>query len=506
MRLALIFMLCVAPCFGQGVVQLQGGASSFSGNGGGLVIYGPNSETHFSAGVINNHFAYSAAENFMFHDWEIGVGDNQFAITGGQFYLSAPVRGISLTRKRPYACRNDVRIPTARRVAIAGYTGKRCRGDSLYVFAGAVGSVVSSPFFYGIQQAHLGAGLGYKRELTRHFTVGTIQAWTRLKRTSLEEADFKTNHFEIKGQGGWLENNLQLSGNASAAWNHLGMNAGRSTYVFSTQQPGFVIPVSRITVNNFGVFGGYSHFSGSASVFQSNLNTGESLNLGARFGWFQVQASKYNSGKTSSKLLTITEHSMHWSLSQYITRSNGSTSVNFGAGYVSNRFTAQVGYNVLYFPLLPQAQAFQKVLSVTLGFRFKSTSLSATTVVNPQAKNQWQVGGDDYASTPLRMPAIPGASNDARRLPSRSHGGRYCFEFYVVDSDGNPIDGANLIVGQDSVFTNSQGRASSRQKHKTMPLRVDLDNFIAPEQFEIVDAPQTAEAGQPVKIIVKRKP
>jgi len=75
-----------------------------------------------------------------------------------------------------------------------------------------------------------------------------------------------------------------------------------------------------------------------------------------------------------------------------------------------------------------------------------------------------------------------------------------------VDSDGNPIDGANLIVGQDSVFTNSQGRASSRQKHKTMPLRVDLDNFIAPEQFEIVDAPQTAEAGQPVKIIVKRKP
>src|SRR5216684_2190345 len=95
-RLVLILALLTTPCFGQGVVQLSGGASNFIGNGGSVVLYGPNGETHFSAGVIGGHFAYNAAENFMLRNWEVGVGDNQFTVTGGQISLVAPVRGISL--------------------------------------------------------------------------------------------------------------------------------------------------------------------------------------------------------------------------------------------------------------------------------------------------------------------------------------------------------------------------------------------------------------------------
>src|SRR5207302_5628963 len=141
MRLALIFALLTTPCFGQGVVQLQGGASNFIGNGGGFVVYGPNGETHFSAGVINHHFAYSTAENFMFRDWEVDVGDNQFAISGGQMSLNTPIRGISLTRKRPFACHDEVQKEAGRSLSAVGYLGKRCLGDQLYIFAGAVGQV-----------------------------------------------------------------------------------------------------------------------------------------------------------------------------------------------------------------------------------------------------------------------------------------------------------------------------------------------------------------------------
>jgi len=65
MRAVLIFVLCAAPCFGQGVVQLQGGVSSFSGDGGGFVIFGPNAETHFSSGIINNRFATTQQKTFL---------------------------------------------------------------------------------------------------------------------------------------------------------------------------------------------------------------------------------------------------------------------------------------------------------------------------------------------------------------------------------------------------------------------------------------------------------
>jgi hypothetical protein len=502
--LTLALLLFGTPSFAQSVAQVSGGASNYIGNGGSVVLYGPNGETHFSAGVINGHFTYNAAENFMLREWEVGVGDDQFAITSGQMSLNAPVRGISLTRKRPYACHDDVRTPaTAGRVGLVGYVGQRCRGDELRVFAGAVGQAFSSPFFFGIQKTHVGAGFGYKRELTRHLTVGTIQA-VAARRTSLEEADYKRGHFEIHGQGGWLENNLQLNGSASASWLHFGAVAGRSTYIFSKQlvQIGPVLP-DRVTVNNFGVYGGYSRFSGSASRFQSNLNTGKSFSVGTRFGFLQVQASNYISGKASSKLLTFTEHSLHWSLSQYITRSSGTTNFNFGVGYSSNRLNFQAGYSVLYFPAL--SQPFQKVLSITVGFRLRGVSINTGTIVQPNGRNQWVVGGDDYLQTRMRVPSMPGAtSHDMRWLPSTGHGGKYTVEGTVVDDKGAPVEGAGIVVGNDTVFTDSCGHFSIREKHKDSSIVVNSDNFMTGE-WDVVSAPPSAHTGEPAKIVVRRK-
>src|SRR5712692_4847265 len=122
MRAVLIFVLCAAPCFGQGVVQLQGGGSSFEGNGGGITLFGRNSETHFSAGVLNGRFAYGASEEFEFHGWDVTGGDKQFALTSGQMYLSTPVRGVSAFRRRPFACKDIVKT-TGR---LLGYLGQHC--------------------------------------------------------------------------------------------------------------------------------------------------------------------------------------------------------------------------------------------------------------------------------------------------------------------------------------------------------------------------------------------
>ena len=494
MRLAIIFALLAAPCYGQGVVQLEAGASNFIGNGGGAVLYGKNGETHLSAGVINGRFVYSASEEFAFHGWDVTAGDSQFTVTGGQFSLNTPIRGVSLVRKN-IACKQ------VKKEGPIGYVGQRCHPDQLSIFVGAVGELYSSPYFFGINRTHLGAGFGYKRELTRHISVGTIQAIAGSKRTSLEEAGYKTNHFELHGQAGWLENNPEISGSASASWNHFGVNAGRSTYIFNVQPVGPALPASQVTVNNLGVYAGWSRFSGSASFFQSNLNTGQSYSVGTRFSFLQIQAGDYVSGRVSSKLLTFTEHTLHWSLSQYLTRSNGTTNFNFGGGYQSNRFNVQAGYSVLYFPAL--RQPFQKVLSISVGFRFRSASFSTGTVVQPNGKNQWAVSGDDYLQTKLTMPSV-GDGPAVRMLVQNGHGGKFTMQGLVVDERGEPVEGAAVTVSNDVVYTGTLGTFSIRQKKNTATVIVNPDSFMSGD-WEVVTVPAVIRAGELVKIIVRRR-
>jgi hypothetical protein len=189
-------------------------------------------------------------------------------------------------------------------------------------------------------------------------------------------------------------------------------------------------------------------FSGSTSFFQSNLNNGQLYGVGTRFSFLQIQAGDYVSGRQSSRLLTFTEHTMHWSLPLYLTRSNGTTNFNFGGGYQSNRFKVQAGYSVLYFPAL--RQPFQKILSISVGFRFHSAAFSTGTVIQPNGKNQWAVSGDDYLQTKLAMPSA-GDGPAVRMLVQNGHGGKFQMQGLVVDEHGEPVEGAAITVGNDIV-------------------------------------------------------
>ena len=133
-------------------------------------------------------------------------------------------------------------------------------------------------------------------------------------------------------------------------------------------------------------------------------------------------------------------------------------------------------------------------------------SINTQTIAQPNGRNLWQIGGDDYLQTKMHVPAIGTGEANSRSLPSMGHGGKYCYEIVVTDETGNPVEGASLVLGKDSIFTDSQGRTSIREKQKTMPLRVDLDNFMLPGTWEIVSAPVEAKPGEPVRIVVKRKP
>lgn len=513
-RFLILALFASVTCAAQTVAEFDGGLSNFQGSGAGAVLYSSSGETRFAGGLVGGRFVYNASQRTEIRGWSLDVGDTSFSVSGGQLSLSVPIRGVAAIREKKHS--------------------------RFEVFTGAIGQITSSPFAFGIEQAHLGGGLAYKQDVGAGLTLGTIQAATALQKTSLGEFDFKPScgkgpqpplagagvsalsncwwkqHFEFRGQGGVLSNNRQISGDAEMVCRHFNATGSRAEYIF-TPQPGTAAftPVStqliqRVTVNSGSVYAGASLLSGGASIFQSNLSTGKNYSVNSTLGWLQVSASTFTShstrfGKQSGSLLSVSERlGLHLSLQEYASKNGGQWNYNAGFSYNGNKLSATVGYSILYFPALPSAP-FQKVLSVTIGFHFRAANLSVGTIALPTGKTNWTVSGGDYVSTPLRLPVIPGAVKaDVRSLPSAGHGGKFVISGQVVDDQGSPVSGACINIGTDTVYTNSQGVFSIREKKRDLPIRIDLNQFLSGE-WTVVVAPSETQ-GQEIRIVVKRKP
>lgn len=497
--LALLFL---AGSVKAQVIELQGGVSNSLGEGGGFTFYSPNLESRFTAGVSRGRFTYAASEHTEYRKWDLVLGDNMFALSSGQLALSAPVRGLSAYRK--------------------------FKKSAMFVFTGAVGDVFSSPYFFGIQHAKIGAGIGYQREVAKGLIFGTIQEADVHRKTSLGDIQYKPScsigapqpplagagafrncwwsHLTFRAQAGLLQSNPQVGGDAALTTKHLSLNAGRHTYIFNvTPNPGTPLLAARTTTNSYSAFTNIKFLNLNASRFESNLNRGTSAGVGAQLGWLSTQFAEYRGGKTKNHVLVATERGgLHWSFSEYVTHSNGSWQYNGGLSYSGNRLNFSVGESVLYFPVL--RNPWQKVLSISIGLRIKSASVNASTVVQPTGKNQWMIGGQDYANTGLRLPTVSDGSESAmRNLPQYGHGGRFVVAGFVLDDKGAPVEGACVQVnGSDPVFTDSTGHFSVQEKHKDVSIHVETENFMQ-GNWQVVEAPKIAHAGEPVHIVVKRK-
>jgi hypothetical protein len=84
----------------------------------------------------------------------------------------------------------------------------------------------------------------------------------------------------------------------------------------------------------------------------------------------------------------------------------------------------------------------------------------------------------------------------------------YLVRGVVLDERKQPIFGAALIVDRDQVFTDSDGVFISRKKKGgEYDLKVDLANFLIPENFVVISAParvQTTVSGAEEGTIVVR--
>lgn len=463
MKRLLPLLLLFAGVAKAQTIGLQGGASSlFNAEGGSVTLYTADTNSTLGIGVSNGRLVAGANTEFLYRGWDVTAGDKSIFLTTQQLGLSSVVRGFEAHRRS---------------------------GDStLAVFGGAVGQAYSTPYFSGVTAKQFGSGVMFTHKLA-HWDLSTVEAWTSGKATALEGASFHWRGFQLQGTAGLLEGRKYLISQSTWRLSHASFDAGRQTFIWQAQ---------RSTVTSVNVSAWYGPLTAHASAYRSSLARGENAGVGLRLGRFTMRGDSFWSKQRVLSGSVYEQFTRHWSLAQFITRSGGSTSVNFGASYTSNLVTASVGWQEAFIPF--GSVPFQKVLSVTLAFQLPhGTSLNLATVAAPNGGVRWSSYGGTYVQAPW-LPATKSGGSFSRKIRGFEIRGR------VLDQFDSPVCGAAIVVNGVTVYSDLQGQFVARVKrNESVDLIVDVDSFTAPGTWEVVATPASAAPNAPIEIVVRRK-
>jgi hypothetical protein len=238
----------------------------------------------------------------------------------------------------------------------------------------------------------------------------------------------------------------------------------------------------------------------NGSVYLSE--TGEVKNTGMIFGvnrmflgriefgadYFRNRSNRHgvNSASYSGRLREVLTQRL--SLSQYVSRSNGQTSWNFGGEFNSNRLSLAVSHETAYVPFRPVefGGPFVRVYNVSLRFKpWGNSEITAQSNVDPSGRVRYTVAGSDYY---YRYAGL----ETAQAAPLRIN--KYVIKGVVLDQDEKPVAGAALQIDGQVVFTDSDGRFLVRfSRRNTETFRVLLDDFLTNFLYDVISAPTNVE-------------
>ena len=254
-------------------------------------------------------------------------------------------------------------------------------------------------------------------------------------------------------------------------------------------------PFSAASVNevvtNFNVarvfFGGgffNSEYSGRTTTgtnFYAGRHLGSRLELTGNYFRSNAQLG----GTTSALSGTIREiFSQRFSLLQVVSRSNGQSTVSYGGEFFANRFKISADYQNVYLPFRPD-RPFEQALALNASMRVVGAfQLIGGTNVAPDGSLRYTFGASTFLYRERGL-----------SLHSRDDAASYSFPKYVIegvvrDSDGSPLEGVAIHIGNELAYTDDTGHFLVRfRRRNPVPLRVATDEFLIPGSFEIVHAP-----------------
>ena len=193
--------------------------------------------------------------------------------------------------------------------------------------------------------------------------------------------------------------------------------------------------------------------------------------------------------------------------SQTVTRTIGGTTVSYGGQISSNLVSVGAESQVVFLPFAPsQRGGFRQSLQLTVRLRLPhDTSFNLNTYLNALGEVRYTAYGTGYAYGTALDPAGRPPSASARVRMSK-----YLVKGRVVDTNGGPVQGAALRIGEDVVFSDSDGNFTSRQSStRQYPVSVLVDQFMFDGVYEPVSAPAAATAAvesraQTFEVVLRR--
>ena len=288
------------------------------------------------------------------------------------------------------------------------------------------------------------------------------------------------------------------------------IGGGRQNFVQDSSRSG---EVTRASGNSLFAGVNTRRWRASAGLYDSrsaginNLST--YLAAGAAVArWLDVetyvlQSRPSGQPRTTVPLVNLRERvSSRLSLLQQFSLENDRPRIQFGGTLLAPFGEVGVDYQIVQQPFRP-LNPFRSALTLTARLQLGPYSTRLGTFIQPDGT----VGYSASGSTFLYLGEFGGVQPN--RVGSASLA-RFVVAGKVVDVDGNPVDGAAVALDDEIAYTNASGDFLLRvSRPKALRVRLRVDEFLLPGDWDLVSAPETAQAEReervaPIRIVVRR--
>lgn len=205
---------------------------------------------------------------------------------------------------------------------------------------------------------------------------------------------------------------------------------------------------------------------------------------------------------TNPVLILQERLSERWAFSQLLSWSAGRLTTSLGGQYRGETMDLGIGYGFVHAPLDP-VKPFQRTLNLSVRLQLGNYRAAVATTVTPSGA----VVYDASAATFLYL----GGENGLFAAPVAAPLGRYVVRGIVRDDRGAPLSGAALLVGEELVFSDTQGRFFARfRSTRQVRIQVRLEEFLVPGRYraDLVPAvvrPELESQASELTLVIRRE-